>query len=136
MPKTKVLLLLYDKAELSSRLCLVNNYYSLLSAETGSFLAAFFAGIKPPINVRITLNAIRITALIAGNVAFTSAEPKRERRSALHGIKIKQDIPTPSVPDNNPTIPVSALNTCEILCFDAPMARRIPISFVRSKTEI
>ncbi len=31
---------------------------------------------------------------------------------------------------------VSALNNCEIFFFDAPSARRIPISFVLSITEI
>ena len=33
-------------------------------------------------------------------------------------------------------MPVSALNTEETLCFEAPMARRMPISLVRSSTEM
>lgn len=40
------------------------------------------------------------------------------------------------VPETKPTMSVSALNTLEISLFDAPIARRIPISFVLSRTEI
>jgi hypothetical protein len=36
----------------------------------------------------------------------------------------------------NPMITVSALNRLDTFLFDAPMARRIPISLVRSCTEI
>ena len=37
---------------------------------------------------------------------------------------------------NTPIIMVSALNTRETSALEAPIARRMPISFVRSKTEI
>ena len=50
-------------------------FYSVLSAVTGSFLAAFLAGIRPPINVRIILKTIKMIALITGSAAFTSTEP-------------------------------------------------------------
>ena len=36
--------------------------YSVRKAITGSFLLASFAGIKPPINVKITLTVIKIIA--------------------------------------------------------------------------
>ena len=39
-------------------------------------------------------------------------------------------------PEKRPMINVSALNTLEISFFEAPMLRRIPISFVLSRTEI
>ena len=44
--------------------------------------------------------------------------------------------PIPISPENRPIINVSALNTLEISFFEAPMLRRIPISFVLSRTEI
>ena len=45
-------------------------------------------------------------------------------------------ISTPITPDVRPTIIVSELNTRDISFFDAPIERRIPISLVRSRTEI
>ena len=42
----------------------------------------------------------------------------------------------PIRPAQKPTIRVSALNTRETSFLDAPIARRIPISFVLSSTEI
>ena len=45
-------------------------------------------------------------------------------------------MPTPSRPEQSPMIKVSALKTCATLRLEAPMARRIPISLVRSRTEI
>ncbi len=43
---------------------------------------------------------------------------------------------TPIRPEHVPMMNVSALKTCEILPLLAPMARRIPISLIRSITEI
>ena len=40
--------------------------YSVLRAVTGSFLAAFLAGIKPPIKVSITLRMTRARAFTRG----------------------------------------------------------------------
>ena len=42
----------------------------------------------------------------------------------------------PSRPDAKPTIMVSALNILDTSRFDAPIERKIPISFVRSCTEM
>ena len=45
-------------------------------------------------------------------------------------------IPIPSNPDNKPIIKVSALNIDETFLLDAPIALKIPISLVLSRTEI
>ena len=45
-------------------------------------------------------------------------------------------IPIPNSPDNKPIINVSALNIEDMLCLDAPIALKIPISFVLSYTEM
>ena len=47
-------------------------FYSVLSAVTGSLFDAFLDGIKPPINVSTTLNAISTNAGITGNTALTA----------------------------------------------------------------
>ena len=47
----------------------------------------------------------------------------------------KSEMPTPIRPDNRPMMKVSALKTSETLCLEAPIARRIPISFVLSRTD-
>ena len=54
----------------------------------------------------------------------------------LIGINNSLAISIPSAPENNPIINVSALNTLVISFFLAPIARKIPISFVLSKTEM
>ena len=48
----------------------------------------------------------------------------------------RYDRATPRIPDIKPIITVSALNMPETLDLDAPIARKIPISFVLSWTEI
>ena len=45
-------------------------------------------------------------------------------------------MPMPMAPEQKPSMSVSALNTREMSRLLAPMARRMPISFVRSSTEI
>ena len=54
----------------------------------------------------------------------------------LIGILISMVTPIPIIPENRPIINVSALNTREISFFEAPILRKIPISFVRSNTDI
>ena len=46
--------------------------YSLLNANTGSFLAACFAGINPLISVSTTLNITTTMAASIGNTALIS----------------------------------------------------------------
>lgn len=110
-------------------------YYSLLSEVTGSFLDAILDGIRPAINV----NSILITiSAIAPNVG-SIARPEIlviDLIIALIGINRITVMPIPIIPAVNPTMSVSALNTRETSLFEAPMARSIPISFVRSRTEI
>ena len=55
---------------------------------------------------------------------------------AFIGIKRSRVIPIPKAPATKPTIRVSALKTRDISFFDAPIARKIPISFVLSSTEM
>ena len=55
---------------------------------------------------------------------------------AFAGRMSRQEMPMPMAPARKPTMSVSALNTREMSRFDAPMARRMPISFVRSSTEM
>lgn len=110
--------------------------YSARSAVTGSLLAALREGINPPSRVSTTLRAIRIMAETTGREALISVVPAREWIKALPGISRSRVKPMPMSPAQRPMIKVSALNTWEILCLEAPMARRMPISFFRSNTLI
>ena len=110
-------------------------YYSLLSAITGSFLAASLDGIRPPINVSMTLMMTSITPPFQGS-ADTPATLMKLSITLLIGILISTVTPIPMSPEKRPMINVSALNTLEISFFEAPMLRRIPISLVLSRTEI
>jgi glycosyltransferase involved in cell wall biosynthesis len=66
----------------------------------------------------------------------TEALSAMEWMSMLPGISSSRHRPTPITPEHIPIMKVSALNTSETLCLDAPMARRIPISLRRSSTLI
>lgn len=52
-------------------------HYSVLSAVTGSFFAAFFDGIRPPMSVRTTLSTMRMIAPVVGRMALTDVVPVR-----------------------------------------------------------
>lgn len=54
----------------------------------------------------------------------------------LSGIKRMNEITTPSMPASNPIIPDSAMNTVLISFFLAPRLRNMPISFLRSNTDV
>lgn len=54
----------------------------------------------------------------------------------IAGMSSSRQSTTPITPEHRPMIKVSALNTCETLCLEAPMARRMPISLRRSSTLI
>ena len=81
------------------------------------------------------LIATRIIAPLNGSCE-TWAMPVRCLIIIFIGIFSSTVMPMPSAPETKPTIKVSALNTLEISLFDAPIALRIPISFVLSSTEI
>ena len=99
-------------------------------------VAAFLAGINPPIKVNTTLKTISKIPLPKGRAALTVSVPVRVWIIEFIGIKSNNVIPIPRVPEHIPIINVYALKTWEILCFEAPIARSIPISLVRSITEI
>ncbi len=109
--------------------------YSALKDSTGSFLDAIRDGISPPINVSTTLIIISITAPPIGR-EHMFLTPATAFIMALIGIFKMIVAKIPIMPDAKPMIKVSALNTRETSFFEAPIARRIPISLVRSKTEI
>ena len=110
--------------------------YSLLSAVTGSFFAALREGIIPDTSVRHTLMIIRIIAASIGKIALRFAIPVSKFNMRFIGMHKRYVITMPSNPEANPTITVSALNRPDTSRFEAPIARKIPISLVRSCTEI
>lgn len=84
--------------------------------------------------VFIAFSAIKITAYTVGGATVSAPMPGRLSCTALMGIFGNEDTPTPSKPAQMSTMNVSALNTCETLCLNAPNARRMPISFACSVT--
>ena len=86
--------------------------------------------------VSSTLTTTSVTAVGTDRKALTAVVSARAWMMALMGISSSSVKPMPIRPAHSPMMNVSALNTCETLCRDAPMARRIPISLVRSSTEI
>ena len=110
--------------------------YSVRNASTGSFFAALREGINPPITVIMILIKINTPADSSGNTAPKSSILDTVWMTLLIGISSNHVMPIPMIPEKIPMMNVSALNNCEIFLFDAPSARRIPISFVLSITEI
>ena len=110
--------------------------YSVLNASTGSFLLAILDGINPAIIVRTMLITTKIIAAFTGKTAFTVSILVKEWIILLIGILSNSVTTIPKIPAINPTINVSALNTLDISFLDAPIALKIPISFVLSKTDI
>ena len=86
-------------------------------------------------NVSVMLIITSAIAPFVGSCAMLGSFVKCSMR-ALMGIIISNVEPMPIAPETKPTMSVSALNTLEISLFDAPIALRIPISFVHSRTEI
>ena len=111
------------------------SYYSLRSDSTGSFFAAMREGMRPAKTVRTIEMTIRIRAASHGNCATPSTLVVCAT-IALIGKVARSVIAIPSTPEINPSMAVSAVKMRRISFFEAPIARRIPISFVRSRTEI
>lgn len=109
--------------------------YSVLKALTGSLLLAILAGISPAIIVRNILIKTNIIPACQGKKASTFT-PVTDIIILLIGIVSNTVTPIPISPDTKPVMKVSALNTLEISFLDAPIALKIPISFVLSNTEI
>ena len=121
-----------DLCRMFSLFLLKKVFYSVRSATTGSFFAALAEGIMPAISVKTTLMPIRISATGKGKIASRLLIPVRVLIIKFMGnVKIYVTT-TPKSPDVKPMITVSALNIPETSFLDAPIARRIPISFVLS----
>lgn len=110
--------------------------YSDLRATTGSFLEAIPDGMRPAMKVRKTLIRISIIAPPSGRTALRAAILVRWIRIAFIGISRIRLVTIPMTPAQSPTITVSALKILEMSFLEAPIARSIPISLVRSSTEM
>lgn len=102
----------------------------------GSCFAARTEGISPANTVIQILSKIRHIACDNGSAIWMLSNPNTLHNILLIGIDRSIEIPTPKIPAHKPTNKFSALKTCDIFAFDAPSVRKIPISFVRSITEI
>ena len=109
--------------------------YSLRSDSTGSFFAAMREGMRPAKTVRTIEMRIRIRAASHGNCATPSTLVVCAT-IALIGKVARSVMAIPSTPEINPSMAVSAVKMRRMSFFEAPIARRIPISFVRSRTEM
>ena len=109
-------------------------FYSVLSAVTGSLFAAFLDGMIPPSRVSPILKRISTIAGSTGKNALILLLSATAWMIIFPGIRSSNDSPIPISPAHRPMITVSALNTCDTFLLDAPIARRIPISFFRSST--
>ena len=78
---------------------------------------------------------IRISAASHGNCA-TFSTFVIFATTALIGIVARSVMAMPSTPEINPSMAVSAVKMRQMSFYEAPIARRIPISFVRSRTEM
>ena len=109
--------------------------YSVLKASTGSFLLAILDGISPAIIVSIILIMTNITPPATGRIAiFEIPNPSFTKKLIINeSITVT---PIPNNPATNPIINVSALNTLDMSFLEAPIALKIPISFVLSSTDI
>ena len=93
------------------------------------------AGINPAIIVKTTLITTNIAPPTTGKLLIWLT-PATSPIIIFIGIFNSTVIPIPSSPATKPTIKVSALNTLETSFLDAPIALKIPISFVLSSTDI
>ena len=98
-------------------------------------MLAILAGIKPEIVVKIILNNTKNIAAFKGKYVVTTV-PVIFKINELIGNVSRTVIPTPINPAKKPSIIVSALNILEISFLEAPIALKIPISFILSSTEM
>lgn len=106
--------------------------YSVRRATTGSFFAALLEGIIPAKSVKIMLMQTKAIAIVGGKIALRLVIPVRCCKIIFIGMHNRYVTRTPKAPEEKPIITVSALNMLETLRFEAPIARKIPISFVLS----
>ena len=86
--------------------------------------------------VRIMEMTTSATPPEAGRMARRLSMPVRFCTMAFMGMMSSRVTPMPMTPAAKPSMSVSALKTLETSRYDAPMERRMPISFVRSSTEM
>ena len=111
-------------------------FYSDRRALTGLLLAAPMAGMRPARMVRRVASTMRNAAASSGRMAVRVSLPETCRMSMLPGMSRISLSTMPMTPEHRPMMNVSALNTSETFILEAPMARRMPISFRRSSTLI
>lgn len=104
--------------------------YSLLKDSTGFFLAAFLDGIILDIKVRTILNTVNKIIYFNDKLALNSGTFNTLPTTLLTGIFIVIAIITPIIPDIKPINPASVKNILAISFLLAPIARRIPISYL------
>ena len=81
-------------------------------------------------DIRISITAVN------GVIEIIVPTPVTVFRIILTGMLINAVASMPISPEQSPSVIVSALNNVNTSLFDAPRLRRMPISFVRSSTEI
>ena len=111
------------------------NGYSVRRAVTGSFFAAIRLGATPATSDRTTEMSTRPTPAATGTAA-RFATPATCSIIMFTGISSSTVTTMPSTPDTKPMMKVSAVKIRLTSRLLAPMERRMPISFVRSSTEI
>ena len=91
---------------------------------------------RPAMSVSSVLIRISKSAPSTGRMALRFGRPVRWCTMRLMGISRISVHRMPITPAVKPSMSVSALKTREISCLLAPIERRMPISFVRSSTEM
>ena len=111
------------------------SYWILRSATAGSFLEATSAGNVPAKILKIMLSAISATP----EAIDMLAKPEKWMyccRIWFVETKSPAERPIPRRPEHRPMITDSAQKVQKISHREAPMLRRMPISWVRSSTEM
>ena len=98
-------------------------------------MLAILDGIKPAIIVSVILIITKMIAPLTGNIAILEMFAN-SLIIMLIGIFNSRVTSIPNTPEIKPSINVSALNTLDISFLLAPIALKIPISFVLSNTDI
>ena len=110
-------------------------HYSVLNASTGFFFAAILDGMILAISVSTKLRAINPIDACAPNEAVKLSTSNPLATALLIGIDRRIVTTTPTAPEINPINPASAIKILVISFLRAPIARKIPISFVLSTTD-
>src|SRR5919106_3930371 len=119
--------------------------YSLLRATIGDSLDAFHAGYIPAIRLRptdIPQTVARSVGRKTGDILVgpllvpPSSDPPAELNPAINTYPPAMPASNPKVAPRMPIIKASAMKRLRILLLCAPIAFIVPISFVRSITDV